>query len=145
MDLNARRPSPFIDGAARAGESVTPGVQPIHAAGAAAPHRLDVVPLPERVRDAGVVSAPAARDWLDSMSDRYDWIVLDGPAVLEAPDAPPLASIADGVVIVVEAGRTKRPVLHRAIDLLRKARANLIGSVLNRRRLEIPEFLYRRI
>jgi Mrp family chromosome partitioning ATPase len=144
MDLNARRPSPFIEGAARAGESVTPGVRPIHA-GAGGPHRLDVVPLPERAREAGVVSAPAAREWIESMSDRYDWIVLDGPAVLEAPDAPPLASIADGVVIVVEAGRTKRPVLHRAIDLLRNARANLIGSVLNRRRLEIPEFLYRRI
>jgi Mrp family chromosome partitioning ATPase len=46
---------------------------------------------------------------------------------------------------VIEAGRTKRPVLHRATDLLRNARAQLIGSVLNRRRLEVPEFLYRRI
>ena len=75
----------------------------------------------------------------------YDWIVMDGPPVLFASDAAALGAIADGVVIVVEAGRTKKPVLSRAVDLLRKAGARILGSVLNRRRLEIPEFIYRRI
>jgi hypothetical protein len=36
-------------------------------------------------------------------------------------------------------------VLVRALDLLRRSQANVLGTVLNRRRLEIPGFLYRRI
>ena len=47
--------------------------------------------------------------------------------------------------MVVQAGRTKRPVLSRSVDLLRKAGARVLGTVLNRRRLEIPGFIYRRI
>jgi len=143
VDLNARRPSPFVEG--RLQDPATHSVSALAQADTSASARLDVLPVPTSMRETGVIPSAAARDWVDALGTRYDWIVLDGPAVLEAPDAPGLAGIADGTVIVVEAGRTKRPVLHRATDLLRKARANLIGSVLNRRRLEIPEFLYRRI
>jgi Mrp family chromosome partitioning ATPase len=53
--------------------------------------------------------------------------------------------VAEGVVVVVQAGRTKRPVLARSIELLRKAGGRVLGTVLNRRRLEIPGFIYRRI
>lgn len=144
MDLNARRPSPFVEGEAPARPNRPHGVAPIHVA-TESTSRFDVAPVPTGMREAGAIPGPSAREWVDAFSNRYDWIVLDAPAVLEAPDAPGLAAVADGAVIVVEAGRTKRPVLHRATDLLRKARANLLGSVLNRRRLEIPEFLYRRI
>lgn len=145
MDLNARRPSPFVEEANGTAPSGAPAVQPIRAGGAGTGQGLNVLPIPASARESGMVAAPSAREWVESLSRDYDWIVLDGPPVLEAPDAPPLSAVADGVVLVVEAGRTKRPVLHRATDLLRKARANLIGSVLNRRRLEIPGFLYRRI
>jgi hypothetical protein len=72
------------------------------------------------------------------------YLAID-PSVLYSAEAASLAAIADGVVVVVEAGRTKKPVLGRAVDLLRKAGARVIGSVLNRRQLEIPEFIYRRI
>jgi Mrp family chromosome partitioning ATPase len=56
-----------------------------------------------------------------------------------------VAPLADGVVLVVRSGHTKRPVVSRAVDLLRKSGARVVGTVLNRRRLEIPGFLYRRI
>ncbi|MBI3538877.1 MAG: chromosome partitioning protein, partial [Candidatus Eisenbacteria bacterium] len=68
-----------------------------------------------------------------------------GPAILESPEATDFATLADGVVLVVRAGHTKRPVVARAVDLLRKSGARVLGTVLNRRRLEIPDFLYRRI
>jgi Mrp family chromosome partitioning ATPase len=31
------------------------------------------------------------------------------------------------------------------MEILRRSGANVLGTVLNRRRLEIPDFLYRRI
>jgi Mrp family chromosome partitioning ATPase len=64
---------------------------------------------------------------------------------LESPDAAVLAEVADGVVVVVQAGRTKRPVLTRSVDLVRRAGGRVLGIVLNRRRLEIPGFIYRRL
>lgn len=95
---------------------------------------------------AGDVIAPGrAREEIEQAASSYDWVVIDGPPALESPDAAPLGAMADGIVMVIQAGRTKEPVLGRAVDLLRKAGGNLIGSVLNRRRLEIPEFIYRRI
>jgi Mrp family chromosome partitioning ATPase len=51
----------------------------------------------------------------------------------------------DGVVLVVHAGRAKRPVVTRAVDMLRKSGGRVLGTVLNRRVHEIPGFIYRRI
>ena len=107
--------------------------------------RLRVLPLSEEFRGPAGITAPAMRQLLESAQAGFDWIIVDGPPVLESPDAATLAIAADGVVMVVQAGRTKRPVLTRSVDLLRKAGARVLGTVLNRRRLEIPGFIYRRI
>jgi Mrp family chromosome partitioning ATPase len=106
---------------------------------------LDLMPLPREAHSGHPLSPDAVRDSLEAVASGYDWIVLDGPPLLESPDAAPLGSVADGVVVVVQAGRTKRPVLTRSVDLLRRAGGRVLGVVLNRRRLEIPGFIYRRI
>ncbi len=111
----------------------------------AAQGSLSVLPLDREQHASGILSPQALRGLLDSVAGSYDWILLDGPPVLEAPEAPSLGAVTDGVVLVVRAGRTKRPVLARSVDLLRQAGARVIGTVLNRRRHEIPGFIYRRI
>jgi Mrp family chromosome partitioning ATPase len=139
VDAHARRPSLVSDagGPGAAGPSIAPG--------AGEPRVLDGWPLGEQFRTVGALSPALVREVIEWGSGNYDWIVFDGPPVLEAADAAPIAAVADGVIIVVESGRTKRPVLQRAVELLRKAGGRVLGSVLNRRRLEIPEFIYRRI
>lgn len=102
-------------------------------------------PLPGDVLDAGLFQPAAARVAIEALSASYDWVILDLPPALEAPDSAALAAIADGTVLVVRSGRTKRPVVTRAAELLRTAGARVIGTVLNRRRLEIPDFIYKRI
>ena len=141
VDAHAARPALEIGPGAKGplaglfGESVDP-----HASSP-----LDVLPVPESAR-AGSLYAPATLEaTLDALGGRYDWVVIDAPPVLYAAESASLAALADGVVVVVEAGRTKKPVLSRSVDLLRKAGGRVIGSVLNRRQLEIPEFIYRRI
>jgi Mrp family chromosome partitioning ATPase len=90
--------------------------------------------------------APAAvRSTLAALSAQYEWVVVDGPPVLEAPESVDLAPLVDGVVLVVHSGHTKRPVAQRAVEMLRKSGVRVVGCVLNRRRLEIPDFIYRRI
>ena len=149
LDAHARRPS--IRGAGAGSNEV--GASPVAVEGARALSgrpgeargTVDAWPLAEQFESVGLLSPDSVREALEWGANGYDWIVIDGPPVLESPDAAPIAAVADGVVMVVEAGRTKKPVLQRAVELLRKAGARVLGSVLNRRRLEIPGFIYRRI
>lgn len=145
VDANVRRPSFEVD-ASRHTCLLDSGLMPAGSPQAGViSANLCVVPAPDDLRRTGVFTPAAMREVLDSTVTGFDWVVLDGPAVLESPDASPLSALADGVVLVVQSGRTKRPVLVRSADLLRKAGGRVLGSVLNRRRHEIPEFIYRRI
>ncbi len=143
VDLHARHPRYAADGRplkARHGGHHEPA-----AGGPPAAHGLDVLPLTGARLQQGAMSPQSLREILDAVGSGYDWIVLDGPPVLESPDATTLAAVADGILVVVQAGRTKRPVLARSVDLLRRAGGRVQGMVLNRRRLEIPGFIYRRL
>ena len=106
---------------------------------------LDLLPVPPAAAANGLYPPPDLDATLDALGGRYDWVVIDLAPVLVASESASLAAVADGVVVVIEAGRTRKPVLTRGVDLLRKAGARVLGSVLNRRQLEIPEFIYRRI
>lgn len=148
VDAHGLRPTLSGNAAPAPPQSATYGMKPKPLAPATDPAssaRLRVLPLPEEFRNPGGISGQALRQMLDSVEAGFDWIIVDGPPVLESPNAAALASVADGVAVVVQAGRTKRPVLSRSVDLLRKAGARVVGTILNRRRLEIPGFIYRRI
>jgi len=106
---------------------------------------LDVLTLPEVVRDTGSFSVQLAREILETLSSGYEWVIFDGPPALETAEAAALSPLVDGTVVVVHAGRTKRPVLTKTVDLLRSSGGRVLGTVLNRRRLEIPGFIYRRL
>jgi len=133
VDATLRRGSPAIEAARSATRE---------ARGRGA---LDLLPLGDRLRGGATVPVASFRALLDHVGAGYDWMIVDGSPLLESPEAAPLAAQLDGVVMVVRSGRSKRPVLHRALDLLRRSGANVLGTVLNRRRLEIPDFIYRRI
>jgi Mrp family chromosome partitioning ATPase len=143
VDLHTRRPAYAEDGSSRLDGADLPA--PPGRGGASVTPNLDLMPVPEAVATAGGAAPQVLQNMLQALAGGYDWILLDGPPVLESPDAAPLGQAADGVVVVVEAGRTKRPVLARSVDLMSRSGGRVIGIVLNRRRLEIPEFIYRRI
>lgn len=145
IDAHAARPTIEVDPAHRiATFRPAPGA-PAGGLEAGVAMNLHALPVPDEVRRAGVFSPAESRELVEVESGAYDWVILDGSPVLDSPDAPLLAGMADAVVVVAQAGRTKKPVLARTVDLLRKAGARVAGTVLNRRQLEIPEFIYRRL
>jgi capsular exopolysaccharide synthesis family protein len=79
---------------------------------------------------------------LKSMKNRYRFLVIDIPALNEASSATRVASLCDGVVLVVEAERSRWEVIQRAKEELVKSNANVLGVVLNKRRFPIPGWLY---
>lgn len=68
---------------------------------------------------------------LRELSDRYDMVIVDSPPTLPAADAAVLAAAADGVLLVVRAGRTSRHQVERALKNLDQVNARMLGAVLN--------------
>ncbi len=146
VDLHAQRPTIEVDGSRRVARCRDDRAdQPARAHGPEIAINLHAVPVPEEFRRSGVYAPATARELIESAAGSYDWVVLDGPPLLDSADGASLSAVGDGAIVVVQAGRTKRPVLGRGVELMRKAGANVLGSVLNRRQLEIPEFIYRRL
>ncbi|MGZ8796134.1 MAG: CpsD/CapB family tyrosine-protein kinase [Thermoanaerobaculia bacterium] len=61
---------------------------------------------------------------------RYDYVVLDTPPVLPAPDSRLLVDFIDGYLIVVAADKTPRRLLEETLALLGPAK--ILGLVFNR-------------
>ncbi len=66
------------------------------------------------------------------LNELADLIIFDSPPVLAASDAAVLANRVDGVLLVIEAGKTRADAARHAISNLQHADARLLGAVLNR-------------
>jgi Mrp family chromosome partitioning ATPase len=56
-----------------------------------------------------------------------------------------LASSVDGVVVVVDAGQSRRDEILNAQRTVETAGGKFLGFVLNQRRYPVPEWLYKRL
>ncbi|MBU3910988.1 MAG: polysaccharide biosynthesis tyrosine autokinase [Candidatus Omnitrophica bacterium] len=69
--------------------------------------------------------------FLEEASSRFSKIILDTPPVSLLTDAQILSSIATGVILIAESGRSTRDLLVRSKELLQKVDAKIIGVILN--------------
>lgn len=65
------------------------------------------------------------------LRERYEYVLLDTPALLPVTDAAAVAHRADGVVLVTRYGRTRSRDVCAAVGALQAARVRLLGTVLN--------------
>lgn len=79
-----------------------------------------------------LLAAPRMAALLEELGARFDAVIIDCPPVLGLADAPLLAAIADGTVIVIESNRGRRGALKAALGRLRAVRPNLLGAVLTK-------------
>jgi non-specific protein-tyrosine kinase len=63
-------------------------------------------------------------------------VLFDTPPVIAVTDAAVLATRLDGVLLVLQAGKTRRDRAREARRQLEKVKANIIGVVLNNARME---------
>jgi len=70
----------------------------------------------------------------------YSYVVIDTPPVLSVTDAVVLSQLADSVVLVVRHGKSTKPTIRRARDLLARSGAPLAGIVLNAVDLNSAEY-----
>ncbi len=80
---------------------------------------------------ANLLSSTRMRVLLGELREQFDIIVLDTPPVLATADAGIVASLTDGVLLVVRAGTTDRNAAQRAYQQLANVGARVVGTVLN--------------
>jgi protein-tyrosine kinase len=133
IDADLRRPSlhdafqiPLSPGLA---EALQPGV-PSMAAPVAVASALGVLPAGRSSDPIRVLSAANLRTVLAAIGGPFDWVLIDTPPVGLLSDAKLVSDHADGVLLIVGAGRAPRGLIRNAVETL--GREKVLGVVLNR-------------
>jgi capsular exopolysaccharide synthesis family protein len=77
----------------------------------------------------GVLTSPRMRYALEEARSRFDWVVVDTAPVGLLADAGIVATLMDGALFVIRAGKTPYAAVNKAIDAL--GRDRVLGVVLN--------------
>jgi capsular exopolysaccharide synthesis family protein len=77
---------------------------------------------------------------LNNVSERFTHVLLDSPPASAFADAALLSTLVDGVVIVVDSGRSSRAVARRVKQRLTQVGACIFGVVINYSDLEGDEY-----
>lgn len=99
-------------------------------------NNLDILtcgPIPPNPSE--LLGSNKMKDFISSVSEKYDYVLMDTPPVISVTDAAVLSAFVDGVILVVSHGQTEIEAAKRAKELLVKVNANILGVVLNK----IPE------
>ena len=93
---------------------------------------LDVLfcgPIPPN--PAEMMESKRFREMVDRLKELYDIVIFDSPPIIAVSDAAIIASMTDGVIIVVKIRQISRDILKRAVAQLTKANVMLLGAVVN--------------
>ena len=82
---------------------------------------------------------------LEAMTEHFSFVLVDMPPVSELGSQVVSTTGLDGVMLVVEAERSRRQAVLRAKAQLERMEVALLGVILNRRRNHVPAWLYQRI
>lgn len=91
---------------------------------------LTTGPLPPN--PAELLGSHSMTELFRLLQDDSDVVIVDSPPILAVADAAILSRAADGVLLVVDSGQTKREPAQRAKEALETAGARVLGIVLNR-------------
>lgn len=90
---------------------------------------LPAGPLPPN--PAELLHSSAFVRLLESLSERFDCVVIDSPPLVPVTDAAILSRLADTTLLVVRSMKTRKDHAKQALRSLRDVNANVAGAVLN--------------
>jgi capsular exopolysaccharide synthesis family protein len=80
---------------------------------------------------AELISSAKMRHLIREMSERFDHVLIDSPPLINVTDPVILSSMVDGVILVVQGGKSTRAIAARARQELATVGAKIFGVVLN--------------
>jgi len=105
---------------------------------------LWVMPAGLRAADARpLLGSALTQRRLAELFGTFDYVVATTAPIGQHADAALLGAYVDGVVLVLEANRTRPEAARAACDALYAANTRVLGTVLNNRTFPIPDAVYR--
>jgi Mrp family chromosome partitioning ATPase len=92
-----------------------------------------------------LLTSERIRARLAQLRSEFTFVIVDAPPLSRYGDAIAIGQLTDGLVLVLEAGSTRREAAQTVVADLRSARVPILGAVLNKRTYPIPEILYKRL
>jgi capsular exopolysaccharide synthesis family protein len=92
-------------------------------------HLLPSGPVPPN--PAELVGSEQMRRLIKTLERNFTHIVIDSPPIASFTDGVLIASMVDGVILVVHAGKSSRGIVRRSRQLLQDVGARIFGVVLN--------------
>ena len=71
------------------------------------------------------------RELITILRSNFDYVILDSPPLAFFTDGVLLSTVADGVILVAESGKSSRELLRQARRVLQDAGSTILGIVLN--------------
>ena len=72
------------------------------------------------------------KDFINTARKKFDLVFFDTPPIGVLTDATILATLVDGIIVVVESGKTPQKALARNVKLMEKAKIRVIGVIINK-------------
>jgi polysaccharide biosynthesis transport protein len=103
-------------------------------------HVLPAGPVPPN--PAELLGSEQMRSFMHVCQAHFTHIIIDSPPVALFTDGVLLSSLADGVLLVVNAGKSSRDIVRIACKVLTDVRAKIFGVVLNNVKMNLDDNLY---
>lgn len=97
---------------------------------------------PRPLNPSELLGSEKMREVVEMLQEHCDLVLFDTPSTIVFSDGPMLASWIDAVIMVVSANQAPRGTETQTRDLLRKAKANIIGVVVNRMQPDLVDSCY---
>lgn len=105
---------------------------------------LHVMPVGLQCRPGLLFNQRDVDTFLGHVRERFDLIIIDADSITST-GANSMASLVDGLLLVVDATTTRREVFEHALRELKEDQRKIIGAVLNKKKHYLPRSLYRRL
>ena len=103
-------------------------------------HLLTSGPIPPN--PAELIGSVQMSNLLKTLQKHFTHVIVDSPPIASFTDGVLIASMVDGVILVVHAGKSSRQVVKRSRQLLQDIGAKILGVVLNNVNLRSQDNYY---
>jgi capsular exopolysaccharide synthesis family protein len=105
--------------------------------------RLDIMtcgPLPPNPSE--LLMSEVFANMLKELRELYDYVFIDAPPSLNMADAAIIGRASDGLLFVVNSGRTRIDFVKKSLEQLEQVNVNVLGLLLNRFSLKTAGYNY---
>lgn len=107
---------------------------------------LKLLPAGSSVSDPkDIFNSEAISHCLEKLKRIFHFIIIDSAPIIPYADSLFLSSKVDMVLLVIEAEKTRLEVAQEAIKKLSNMGINVFGTILNKKKFNIPSFIYKRL